>query len=238
MLGTTHFVFAGRTPGRGLLWRLGLVFRFLRIHLRVPGAVTYLECLHLAEAAFGTDASGAMVEVGAFKGRSTCCLSLVAATRGMRLIVVDTFAGLPESDGPYQVATDRERSYTFHKGEYAASFEELARNLLTFGAAQCVEAVSGDVVNLTTLPLQPGGKVSFAFLDVDLLQSYMGSLRLLSRYFAPGARVLLHEGLLEPIKQMQENPQFWTELGLEKPKVTYFALSAGFRTSLSQLEIR
>ena len=74
---------------------------------------------------------GDVLECGCFKGFSSCCLSVACDYLGKKLIVADSFYGLPDSDGYYKV------------GEYAGSLEEVQRNIDIYGRISCVEFVKG-----------------------------------------------------------------------------------------------
>ena len=231
-----RFVFLVRTPGFSPFQRLRLVLRYLRIDLSVQGAVTLLECLVLAESALTVAGEGCMIEVGAFRGRSTCCLSLVAELRGIPLVVIDTFQGLPAGDEPYAVSDDPARTYVFHAGEYSATQAEFAANLHHYGAAASVQVVVGDIDRIGP-SLRLPGPVAFGFFDVDLLASYQACLKSLAPALRSGSIVAFHEGLLQPIRALIEDSGFWYRYGLRVKAVSYLGKGGRLRSLLAMASI-
>lgn len=115
----------------------------------------YLYYLH----SFGV--RGKVLECGAFKGGSTCCLSWVCDHLGMELIVADSFAGLPGSEGHYG------------KGDFMGSLEEVYENVSRHGKVGCVEFVKG----LYSESLKHiKDDLSLVWLDVDLQESVRDAL--------------------------------------------------------------
>ena len=231
VLAITRFVFAQRTPAFGIWRRFGLVMRYLRIHFNVPGAVTLLECLVLADRALAAG-PGCFVEVGAFQGRSTCCLSLIAEFCRVKLVVIDTFDGLPGSDDQYSVSDDPSRTYTFAAGEYRAGQAQFMANLRTYGAPGAVEVIVGDVGKIGA-SLRLPAPVSFAFLDVDLRASYVASLEAIGSSFREGAIVAFHEGLLRPVRTLIEDAAFWHRYGFEVRQIDYLGGGGRLRSLLA-----
>ena len=228
--------FTVRGPGTGVLRRLRLLARIIRIHIRVPGGVTLPETLFLIEGACAAPTSGVLIEIGSWKGLSATCLSLVADSRAQRLVAVDTFAGLPQTEGPIHVSSNPDRSYVFEQGAYAGSLEEFWANIRGFGCPAQVSTVCGDVCTMTSVGLPEGSTVAYAFVDVDLPTSYRGALRLLAPHIAEGTRVHLHEGLLEPVLQLVQDRQFWTDLGLKPPSIEVLQETRNLRTLLVELK--
>jgi hypothetical protein len=231
--GTLSFVFAG--PGEGLWWRLGLVVKYFFIHLKVPGGVTYLETLFLARTALETPADGLIVEVGSWKGLSATCLSLIAKKRAQHMIVIDTFSGLPETGGPFSVATHLNRGYIFEKGAYAASFNEFIDNVSQYGHADMIEAIAGNVIEMESPFTSINRNISFAFIDVDLPASYRATFNILAPAIQKDTILLLHEGLLVPVLADCKTEALWEQLDLPMPYVRIFENEFGFRTLLTSL---
>jgi len=229
----TCFVVRGTTSG--FLSRTKLLVRLIRIHLKVPGGVSLPETLFLIETIDSAPTSGILLEIGSWKGLSTSCLSLVAESRRQRLIAVDTFSGLPRTEGPCPVASCPKRSYLFEQGAYVASLDEFWSNVNRYGCGAVVTTLQGDVCNMGTLGLPRGMRIAYAFLDVDLPTSYEGALRLMAPHIGGGTRIHLHEGLLEPILSLAQNSGFWATLGLPPPKVEILQATKRLRTLLVEL---
>jgi hypothetical protein len=91
---------------------------------------------------------GRVFEFGCFKGYSTCCISLACRELGLQLATFDSFEGLPGSGG--------------FKGE----FEEVKRNVVTYGAPEVVTFYPGFFSDsLRDLHREA---VFSIFMDVDL----------------------------------------------------------------------
>ena len=113
---------------------------------------------------------GAVVECGTWKGGSACNLSLICEIVNRKLIVFDSFAGLPESDD-----LDRE-SKAYLEGDYCGTLEEVKKNIKNHGNFDLCEFRQGWFED--TLP-QIDFPIALAFLDVDLESSLDTCIRYL-----------------------------------------------------------
>lgn len=212
--GQLGFVLRGLGGRCGAGARLLLALRFARIHLAMDCAHEPLELLAIAEEIVELpDAiEGPVIECGCFLGGSTSKLSLAAALRGRRLIVCDSFEGLPEPG-----AADRSaRKEDFREGQYAARLPAVRENVRRFGRPEVVELVPGWFRD--TLDALPAPRVACAFLDVDLRSSIRDCLRGLWSRLEPGAAVFVHDvdrpGVVEPFL----DEAFWAdEIGAPRP---------------------
>lgn len=110
-----------------------------------------------------------VVECGCFKGASSCSISLVCKIIKKKLIIYDSFDGLPfvsknnKTFYPHLKVTER-----YKKGMYKGNLNIVKQNLLNFGElSQCILR-SGFFDK--TLPNHKE-KIGFIFLDVDLVSS-------------------------------------------------------------------
>ena len=201
------------------LRRAWLVVRFLVAELRVPGATSVLETLWLVYALARVRSTAPdWVEVGCFKGLSTVRLSLLAELLDRRLSVFDTFAGLPGEDAIYETV-NRSPPYHFRKGSYRAARDEVERNLRRHGRPERVRLVAGDVRE--TLSSQAPPRVAFAFLDVDLEESYRACFEGLARSLDAGSVIVIAEAAFRPIRALVEATAFWQGLALAPPRIVY-----------------
>ena len=166
-----------------------LVKRFRSITQQIPSGTRWLYHVVLATEVLNVPPSvrGAVVECGCWKGASTASLSLVCAKVGRKLIVCDSFEGLPE-DEP-QVVHQYPHVGVFgyyQKGMYAGRLEEVKENISQYGDLSVCQFVPGFFSeSLKTLD-EP---LVFAFLDVDLASS----LRDCVKYVWP---LLVDEGVV------------------------------------------
>jgi O-methyltransferase len=185
---------AGSAYGVGPLARLRLFRAFRRNNQRVETLSGIVEHLEIARALLAVPPSvpGDVVECGCYKGGCTVNLSLVCRLVGRRLIVCDSFAGLPPV-----LAHDRGHSTPHHgetgeyeEGQFAASLEEVRDTVAKFGAAEVCDWVVGYFDQSLADFDRP---TVMAFLDVDLIDSLKPCLRAIWPRLAPPGRVYMHE---------------------------------------------
>ena len=218
-----------RFPVRmGPFKRLELLRRFVGAELAIPGATTLLEAIWLAYAAqISGSNSKNWVQVGCFKGLSATRLSLVGDILDKKLRVYDTFEGLPGNTSVYE-AVDGGVNYEFMSGSYMGSQEEVRENIGKFGASHLVSLIKGDVRD--TLPDEAIERISFAFLDVDLVESYESCFRGLAKNIEHGTILAIHEACYLPIRELVENGSFWKSIGCEAPSIEYIQEKFGIRS--------
>ena len=144
-----------------ILRKLKLGFKMLHNKLRIATATSFKAHLAMALKVLETppEEEGCVVECGTWKGGSAANLSLVCEIVGRRLLIFDSFEGLPEGD-----PRDNEAK-CYQKGDYAGSLDEVRANISRYGAIECCEFIKGWFED--TLP-QLDQSVLLAFLDVDL----------------------------------------------------------------------
>ncbi len=132
----------------------------------IPGFLTWEEGYTLMAFAEGWPSEGDVVEVGSFKGKSTCFLAqgCAAAGRG-RVYAVDHFTGSPE----HQKGGHEETAEIVASG---STYEAFLGNLAQFGLTEQVTAVVGDS---TEAGAHFGGRIRMLFIDGD--HSFEGTKR-------------------------------------------------------------
>jgi hypothetical protein len=167
---TVLFLFSGRPipAAYGMTWprRFRLALRMHRNTRRITTYTSYKS--HLAMAVklleIPPDIPGDVVECGCFRGGSTANLSLVCEIVGRKLIVYDSFEGLPAPQPGDRYATETT------EGFLSVPIDEVRANVTRLGAIGCCEFRKGWFED--TLPSHDT-PVVLAFLDVD----YQASLR-------------------------------------------------------------
>lgn len=163
-------MFAGRPipAAYGMTWsrRFRLALRMYRNTREIDTKTSYKA--HLAMAVklleIPPEVTGDVVECGCFRGGSTANLSLICEIAGRRLVVYDSFEGLPAAQRGDRYATAETEGYL------SASIDEVRDNVRRLGAVDVCEFRKGWFEN--TLP-DHDSPVVLAFLDVD----YQASLR-------------------------------------------------------------
>jgi O-methyltransferase len=146
-----------------LTWtrRFKLGMRMFRNTLLLPSGSSYKA--HLAMALklleLPPEIRGDVVECGCWKGTSSANLSLICWIVGRKLLIFDSFQGLPAGS-----AEDRE-ARNYEEGDYCGTLEEVQHNIRRYGALECCEFVEGWFKETIYKLNRP---IVLAFLDVDL----------------------------------------------------------------------
>lgn len=154
--------------------RQELVRQFEIIDREVPIASSPVEGLALAEMVMQLDAPGDVVECGCYSGGSTAKLSLVAKLSARKVVVFDSFEGLPEVD-QYNLDDHHARrgsgwTTSWSKGRYAARRDFVEANVRRFGAVSVCSFIEGWFENTLT-PSNLAFEIGLAFVDVDIPSS-------------------------------------------------------------------
>lgn len=129
---------------------------------------------------------GDVIECGAYKGASTASLSLVCRKTSRRLIVCDSFEGLPDEGIQLHTAPHFGTYGYYQKGMFCGRLDEVKQNVAQFGAVEVCEFIPGYFSESLRQLSRP---IVFGFLDVDLVSSTLDCLR----YIWP---LLVENGLL------------------------------------------
>ncbi|MBI2010131.1 MAG: class I SAM-dependent methyltransferase [Candidatus Chisholmbacteria bacterium] len=211
----------GHDYGIGLIQKLWLLLKTYRNHRRIPGATSWYEHLIMIEAILKLPPStpGVVVECGCYKGASTANLSLACQLTQRKLIVFDSFSGLPvpkSSDREHHCPTLGE-IHTYTKGSFKGRLKEVRQNLSRFGHLPSCQLVPGYFAK--TLPKfhQSRQKAVFVFTDVDLTDS----LKTCLKYIWPNLHSLgvwfTHEAQHLEISQLFFDRPWWRRELKQKP---------------------
>lgn len=160
----------------GFFAKLKLLLGIRKITRNVSSATSWYEHILMAIPILKVPLSlkGAVVECGSYKGASTSTLSLVCSLAGRKLIIFDSFKGLPEPEGADRVhhIPNLKKKTGYAKGDYEGRLEEVKENIKQYGCLDVCEFVPGYFEN--TMPMfinSFNDRVVFTFLDVDLRKS-------------------------------------------------------------------
>lgn len=162
---------------------------------------------------------GVLVEAGAFKGISAAKTSHVAVMTGRRLVVFDSFEGLPDNDEPHVRSTQGfSIEGWFEGGKYAGSLEEVIGNVARFGRPDVVAYVKGWFED--TMPSFTE-QIAAAYIDVDLASSTRTCIRYLWPLLSPGGVIVSQDGDFPLVIDVLRDVEFWrSEVGCEPPPMT------------------
>jgi O-methyltransferase len=159
---------------------------------------------------------GDVVECGTWKGASSASLSLACRAVGRKLIVCDSFEGLPEDlpDAAHQYPHLSVYGY-YKKGMYAGRLDEVKANIERFGDLSVCQFVPGYFSESLTALRDP---IVFAFLDVDLLSSLQDCLRHVWPLLVEGGAVYTDDSCDMEVVRIWFDEEWWQqELGEHPP---------------------
>jgi O-methyltransferase len=197
--------------------RLRLVARFVRITNHVRTYHTQAEMLTVADRVLRLAGRPGLtvLEAGAGKGGGTAKLSLVARLAGARLVVCDSFRGMPPNLERHENIYGR--TTEFRAGAFRGTLSLVRRTVDRFGAPETCEFVPGWFAD--TLPGLVG-PLDVVLLDVDLLESTRTCVRWLFPRIRPGGVLLSQDGHLRATIALLRDAAFWREeVGVEPPQV-------------------
>lgn len=154
------------------------------------------------------DVRGDIIECGTFKGASAASLSLVCRAVGRRLLVCDSFQGLP---APRPRNGRPEEAIVYHRGMFCGSQEEVQKNVRTYGDLATCDFLAGYFGDsLPTLP--PARQFVFAFLDVCLVDSMKDCLRWIWPLLAEQGVLYTNDAFHMNIARLFFNDDWWQEV--------------------------
>ena len=207
---TSVLGFLGRSfPRISFGQKLGLVYEFYRISDEVNCPHTQHEILQYVTEILSLDEGrpGVVIEAGCFKGGSTAKFSLACKLAGRKLVVFDSFEGIPENEEQHGENIYGE-SVGFQEGSYAGSLDEVRANVTRYGAIDQCEFIKGWFDD--TMPAY-GEQVAAAYLDVDLESSTYTCLRFLYPLLVKGGRIFSQDGHLPLVIAVFKDETFWRD---------------------------
>jgi O-methyltransferase len=211
------FLFAGDLPAVPLRRRVELLRRFVAITNAVRGYHTQAELLTISRAILRAAGGPGLtvVEAGCGFGSSTAKLSLAVRAAGGRLLVFDSFRGIPANEERHRHLDGR--PVVFREGAFRGRLAAVRRTVARWGAIEVCEFHKG--LFAETLP-HLGARVDVAVLDVDLLASTRTCLVELVPRLRPGGVIFSQDGQLEATHRLLGDAGFWRdEVGVEPPRI-------------------
>jgi O-methyltransferase len=202
----------GGEYGIGFRAKLSLLYRFYANTRKVETLSDFREHMELAAAVLRVprSAEGSVVECGCYVGGSTVNLSLVCALTGRKLIVFDSFAGLPEPKQYDRWHHSLHVGHTdvYYKGRFAAARETVEANVSKFGDISVCEFRAGYYDETMPGFDEP---IVMAFLDVDLIDSLKPCLEGLWPNLRPGCRMYTHEARNLALVALYFDQDWWRQ---------------------------
>jgi len=208
----------GRLGSLDFVRRRAIADRLLTVHANVPCAHEHAEMVAIIRQIFDipVDRPGCIVEAGCFKGGSTAKLSIAAAETGRRLVVFDSFEGLPENDELHDKTIFGDVA-DFRGGKYAGRMSEVSDNVRRWGEVDVCELVPGWFEDTMPAFREP---VAVAFIDVDLAESTRTCLSHLYPLLISGGVLFSHDGHLPLCIEVLRDARMWEGIGGPRPIIT------------------
>lgn len=164
----------------------------------------------------GSDKPGVILEAGSYKGGSAAKLSLAAKLASRKLVIFDSFEGLPKHQEIHGKNIFGGDAY-FPPGSYSGSLDEVKNNIRKFGFLDICEFKKGWFED--TMP-DFKEKILVAYIDVDLESSTKTCIKYLYPLITPGGVLFSQDGHLPWVINLLNNEKFWEkEVGYKKPYI-------------------
>ena len=193
--------------GGNVSTRIRIVWTILRLAFG-PSAVTLPnEQLYLANHVLRLprDTPGDVAEFGCFKGRTSAVLSIACKAAGRRLVLIDTFEGLPGGHDAKETVTGQPFHYAV--GTYRGTMDEVRETIRCFGEIDACDFVPG--LFGETLPKRLGDRWALIFEDADLPASVRDVLQYAWPSLQPGGRFFCHEAYDPHVVSMFFDDEWW-----------------------------
>lgn len=211
-----------------LQWRLASLLPHAQMILKRLRAISRnIHCPHnesevlsfgLEILSFPRDKEGCIVEAGSYKGGGTAKISLFTKLAGRRLIVFDSFEGLPSNAERHDKSIlGHSIKELFAKGSFCGSLEEVRGNVGRYGELEICDFIKGWFED--TMP-SFSKKIALAYLDVDLASSTKTCLKFLYPLIVPGGVLYSQDGDTPLVIEVFDDGKFWEkEVGCKKPNI-------------------
>lgn len=159
---------------------------------------------------------GCIVEAGSFKGGSAVKFSIAAKIAQRRLLLFDSFEGLPENIEPHREDIVGEE-ISFPSGSYYGTLDEVKRNIAMYGNIEVCEFIKGWFDDTMPKFSEP---IAAIYLDVDLASSTRTCLKYLYPLLITGEVLYSQDGYFPLVIDVFNNDKFWEEeVGCPKPYI-------------------
>lgn len=208
--------------------RCQIVERFEAIDREVPIGTTPTDGLFLAELLLNVETEGAIVECGCYAGGSSAKLSILAKLLDRRLVVFDSFEGLPPVKEYYLRDKHCRRGESWVSdwtaGRYAARLDEVQNNITRYGEISSCSFVKG-WFSKTLIDENLPRQVALAFADVDLADSARDCFVALWPRISEKGVFVTHDTAYIKVLQEFYSPGLWRERFKSLPPILF---GAGF----------
>ncbi len=199
--------------------KLKIIKRLNNVFTKIESATSLDVQLELGKKILSLDKNekNYLVECGCYIGSSSVALSIFAKITDRKLIIYDSFEGLPED-----VDNIGKRNYPhlkltglYKKGMYRASKEDVINNLKNFGEYEnCILREGFFNKSLTN----HSEKIDFLFLDVDLINSTNDCIKFLWKHIKDNGYIFTDDACDMDVVSIWFNNDWWLKnLGCKAP---------------------
>jgi O-methyltransferase len=201
----------GRDYSIGLAAKLKLLRAMWRNAKQPGSASVFFEHVMIVTRLLQTPRSveGDVAEFGCYKGFSTSSLSLACALVKRRLIVFDSFEGLPPPESDV-VNLDTGNKLPYAVGQFAGTLEEVKKNVGQFGDLRVCEFVKG-YYNDTLPGRDRSQKFVLIFEDADLPESVRSVITWTWGKLQDGCSFFCHEARDREVVEIFFDNNWWRQ---------------------------
>lgn len=209
----------GKEYNVGVSLKLKILFRFMRNNHKITTASNWAEHLELAKCILTIPkrVKGDVIECGSYMGGSSANLSILCSIVKRKLIVCDSFEGLPpvkKTDKRHSIASTG-RIDEYAEGMFCGNLKTVKKNIKDYGDIKSCVFVKGWFDD--TLPKLDKTFV-VAFVDVDLKESLKTCIINIWPKLVKGGRMYCHEAEHLNNVSLFFNPVWWNKyVSKEKP---------------------
>lgn len=155
-----------------------------------------------------------VVECGAGSGSSTAKLSLATKIAGGRLVVFDSFQGIPENDEQHHLLDGRE--LVFRRGAFKGRLTAVKKRVAEFGVPELCSFHKGLFADTLSAF---DGHVDVALFDVDLISSTEQCTSHFYPRLRDGGAIFSQDGHLRATVDLYEREDYWAGMPSPPPKI-------------------
>lgn len=153
---------------------------------------------------------GFIVECGCYKGATSISLSIFSKIVGKKLIIYDSFEGLPTDTDKFK---DRNYPYLkltgkYKKGMYEGTLDEVKENISLYGEIDFCDFRKGFFENSLKTHSE---KIDFLFLDVDLVSSTKDCIKFLWKYVNDDSYIFSDDACDIDVVKFWYDANWWQE---------------------------
>ncbi len=225
----------GQAYGVGRLAKDRLIAQIHTITEKIPTATSWLYHVVLAQEMLSIppEVKGDVIECGCWKGGSTASLSLVCQLVNRKLLVCDSFQGLPRDTGKLHWYPHISVFGYYKEGMYASPLEEVRANITKYGSIKVCQFIEGFYKDSLK---QLSSPIAFAFLDVDLASSLRDCIQSIWPLLIDGGKIYTDDSCdMEVVKVWFDETWWLFELGVHAPGYVGSGCGLALSTTFSSL---